>query len=91
MPDISSASNVIGKIFTSVGTPDLSGLDVFSKLILFIGLAILVFKDVKDEFLPNKLTFLRKGFFRWSVYIVLFAMILTLGVLDSGQFIYVNF
>ena len=91
MPDITSAGIVIGKIFTSVGTPDLSGLDVFSKLILFIGLAILVFKDVKDEFLPNKLVFLRKGFFRWSIYIVLFAMILTLGVLDSGQFIYVNF
>ena len=91
MPDITSAGIVIGKIFTSVGTPDLSGLDIFSKLILFIGLAILVFKDVKDEFLPNKLVFLRKGFFRWSIYIVLFAMILTLGVLDSGQFIYVNF
>ncbi len=91
MPDITSASIVIGKIFTSVGTPDLSGLDIFSKLILFIGLAILGFKDVKDEFLPNKMTFLRKGFFRWSIYIVLFAMILSLGVLDSGQFIYVNF
>lgn len=91
MPDITSACIVIGKIFTSIGTPDLSGLDIFSKLILFIGLAILVFKDMKDEFLPNKLTFLRKGFFRWSIYIVLFAMILSLGVLDSGQFIYVNF
>lgn len=91
MPDITSAGIVIGKIFTSVGTPDLSGLDIFSKLILFIGLAILVFKDVRDEFLPNKLVFLRKGFFRWSIYIVLFAMILSLGVLDSGQFIYVNF
>ena len=91
MPDITSAGIVIGKIFTSVGTPDLSGLDIFSKLILFIGLAILVFKDAKDEFLPNKLTFLSKGFFRWSIYIVLFVMILSLGVLDSGQFIYVNF
>lgn len=91
MPDITSAGAVVGKIFTNFGTPDLSGLDVFSKMILLIGLTILVFKDVKDEFLPNKLTFLRKGFFRWSIYVVLFAMILTLGVLDSGQFIYVNF
>ena len=91
MPDITSAGIVLGKIFTNIGTPDLSGLDIFSKLILFIGLAILIFKDVKDEFLPNKCTFLYKGFFRWSIYIVLFAIILTLGVLDSGQFIYVNF
>lgn len=91
MPDITGAGIVIGKIFTSIGKPDLSGLDIISKLILFIGLSILVIKDVRDEFLSNKLTFLRKGFFRWSIYIVLFVTILTLGVLDSGQFIYVNF
>ena len=91
MPDIASASTVVSKIFTSFGMPDLSGLDIFAKLILAIGVAILVFKDVKDEFLSNRFKFLNKGFFRWSIYIALFAMILTLGVLDSGQFIYVNF
>lgn len=91
MPDIVSASTVVGKIFTDFGALDLSGLDIFAKLILAVGVLILVFKDVKDEFLPTKFAFLQKGFFRWSIYIVLFAMILTLGVLDSGQFIYVNF
>lgn len=91
MPDIAGAGAVVGKIFTSFGMPDLSGLDVFAKLILVLGVAILVFKDVKEEFLPNRFKFLNQGFFRWSIYIVLFAMILTLGVLDSGQFIYVNF
>ena len=91
MPDITSACTVIGKIFTNVGILDLSDLDIFSKLILIIGLSILAFKDLKDEYFPRRLAFLRKGFFRWSFYIVLFAMILSLGVLDSGQFIYVNF
>lgn len=91
MPDIASASNVVGKIFTDFGALDLSGLDIFAKLILAVGVVILVFKDVKDEFMPTKFVFLQKGFFRWSIYIALFAMILTLGVLDSGQFIYVNF
>lgn len=91
MPDIASASTVVGKIFTSFGMPDFSGLDIFAKLILAIGIVILVFKDVKDEFMPTKFAFLQKGFFRWSIYIMLFAMILSLGVLDSGQFIYVNF
>ena len=91
MPDIASASTVVGKIFTDFGALDLSGLDIFAKLILAVGIVILVFKDVKDEFLPTKFAFLQNGFFRWSIYIVLFAMILTLGVLDSGQFIYVNF
>ena len=91
MPNISDVFGMIGQMAMSFGKPDLSDLKIYSKLIIFIGLSMLVFKDVKDEFLPNKLTFLRKGFFRWSIYIVLFAMILTLGVLDSGQFIYVNF
>ncbi len=91
MPDIASASTVVGKIFTDLGALDLSGLDIFAKLILAIGILILVFKDVKDEFMPTRFAFLQKGFFRWSIYITLFAMILTLGVLDSGQFIYVNF
>ena len=91
MPDVSSAGAVLGKIFTSFGRPDLSGMDIFSKLILCVGLAVLIFKDVKDEFLLDRFAFLYKGFFRWSIYIIIFAMILTLGVLDSGQFIYVNF
>lgn len=91
MPDIASASIVLSKIFSNVGTPDMTGVSIFSKMILVMGIVILVFKDVKDEFLPAKFAFLQKGFFRWSIYITLFAMILTLGVLDSGQFIYVNF
>lgn len=91
MPDIASAGAIFGKIFTSVGALDLNGLDVVTVLILFVSLAILLFKDFKDEFLPTKFAFLQKVPVRWSIYIILFAMILTLGVLDSGQFIYVNF
>ena len=91
MPDISSAVAVVGKIITSVGAPNLSGLEIYTIFILLVSLAILAFKDFKDEFLPTSFAFLQKGFFRWSIYIVLFAMIITLGVLDSGQFIYVNF
>jgi D-alanyl-lipoteichoic acid acyltransferase DltB (MBOAT superfamily) len=91
MPDIASACALLGKMFTSFGRPDLSGLDIIAKLILLIGGSILVFKDIKDEFITEEFTFLHGRFFRWSIYIVLFVMILSLGVLDSGQFIYVNF
>lgn len=91
MPDFQSACVVFSKIFTEFGKPDFTGLDIFAKLILAVGLAILIFKDIKDEFLFNRFEFLQRPFLRWSIYIVLFAMILTLGVLDSGQFIYVNF
>lgn len=91
MPDISSAGDIFNKILTDFGAPDLSALKIYNIIILLIGLSLLVFKDIKEEFLPDKFQFLHKNFFRWSIYIALFAMILTLGVLDSGQFIYVNF
>ena len=91
MPDFTSAGTVIAKIFTNFGTLDFSGLDIFAKLILVIGLVALIFKDIKDEYLTTRFAFLQKSFYRWTIYIALFAMILTLGVLDSGQFIYVNF
>ena len=91
MPDISSAGEISVKIFTSVGAPDLSGLEIYTVLILIVSLTTLFFKDIKDEFLPTKFAVLQKTPIRWSVYIILFSMILTLGVLDSGQFIYVNF
>lgn len=91
MPDITSAIQVFVKMFTDFGRPDLSGLDIFAKLILLISVTILLFKDFKDEFFPSKFAFLQKKVFRWAVYCGLFVMILSLGVLDSGQFIYVNF
>lgn len=91
MPDISSAGTVIGKIVTDYGIPDLSGLRFYNMVILLIGLTMLVFKEIREEFFPDSFHVFNKGIFRWSLYLVLFAMILTLGVLDSGQFIYVNF
>lgn len=91
MPNIGDAFSVIGKMFTDMGSLELTGLEIYTILILIVGLGALIFKDTKDEFFAAKLTFLQKGFFRWTIYILLFAMILTFGVLDSGQFIYVNF
>lgn len=91
MPDFASAGTVIVKIFTSFGAPDFSGLDIFAKLIIVLGLLVLVFKDFKDEYMSTRFAFLQKKIIRWTIYIVLFVMILSLGVLDSGQFIYVNF
>ena len=91
MPNISDACAVIGKIFTEFGAPDMTSMDLFVKLIIGMSLPILMFKDFKDEFFVNKMGFLNNVIVRWSVYVILFVMILSLGVLDSGQFIYVNF
>lgn len=91
MPNIGDAFRMIGSMVTKFGIPNLSDLEIFSKLILFVGIFILCFKDMRQEFFPTKFRFLQKSFFRWAIYILLFVMILALGVLDSGQFIYVNF
>ena len=91
MPNISDAFAFIRQMITDFGIPNLTDMNIFVRIIIATTLPILIFKDLKDEFFSNKLTFLNKGVVRWSVYIVLFVMILSIGVLDSGQFIYVNF
>lgn len=91
MPNISDAFSMIRSMYANVGIPDLSSMDIFVKLIILVSLPILLFKDLRDEFFSKKLEFLNKVFVRWSVYIILFVMIIAIGVLDSGQFIYVNF
>lgn len=91
MPNISDAFAFLGQIITDFGIPNLTDMDIFVRLIITVTLPILIFKDLKDEYFSDRQTFLNKGMVRWSIYIVLFVMVLSIGVLDSGQFIYVNF
>ena len=91
MPDISSAFDMIGRMFTNFGRVDLSDLGFTVISILGISLAVLCFKDMRDEFFPHKMKFLNGKVMRWAIYAVLFCMILTFGVLDGGQFIYGQF
>ncbi len=56
-----------------------------------VGIALLAFKDIKDEFFPGKLAMLDTRWCRWCIYVFLIALILSLGVLDGGDFIYMNF
>ena len=91
MPNISDSFGVIGRMFTNVGIPYLSDWGIPAILMSFTGLIILAFKDLRDEFFRNKLTFLDSKAARWIIYVVLFCMILNFGVLDGGSFIYVSF
>ena len=91
MPDLGSSWGMIARIFTDFSALELSGLSLYSKLIIILGLGVLVFKDIKDEFFPARLNFDRLPIIRWAIYIFVFVMILSVGVLDSGQFIYVSF
>lgn len=91
MPNISDAFGMIGRIFTVVGKLDLSDLSGTVLAIIPVSLALLIFKDLKDEYFTKKLRFLNAKAIRWCVYLFLFCSILLFGVLDGGQFIYGQF
>lgn len=91
MPNIGDAVVMIGRMFTDIGIPSLSDLGPAGIIIIAMALPILVFKDLREEFFPSRLRFLEKRVIRWGTYMSLFCMILLLGVLDGGQFIYVSF
>ena len=91
MPSIGDAFGMIGKMLANIGVPSLSDFGMKATIMSLIGLFILIFKDLRDEFFRNKFLFLDKKAVRWVVYVVLFCMILNFGVLDGGQFIYVSF
>ena len=91
MPDVESAFNMINQMFSNWGQLRLNDLNGTIWLILGLSLSMLFFKDIRDEFLCSKLRFVEFWPVRWAVYVALFCMILTFGVLDGGQFIYVSF
>lgn len=94
MPTIGESFEIIGKMLTDFGSIQFAQVfatGMFPLAIIFAGLMILFFKDSRDEFFSTKFHFLQKPVFRWTTYILLFVIILTSGVLDGGQFIYVNF
>ncbi len=89
MPTFMDSINVIKRIIMEPGTFN-SGLMMASDmLMLVIGLFVMLAKDTKDEFFKN--TPLLGNKLVWTVYVVLFAMILNFGILDGGSFIYVSF
>jgi hypothetical protein len=57
------------------------------------GLLVLSFKDLRDEYFPNRLRLLNNNnkVIRWVTYALVFIAIVTSGVLGSDQFIYANF
>lgn len=92
MPDIGSACEVVLKIVTGFGVFDVTAFGGITNIVLsIVGIAFLLSKDLKDEFLLTGMRWLYKPVIRWSFYLFLFAFIIAFGVLDGGQFIYVNF
>lgn len=93
MPAIGDALVVIAKIFTDPGYFDIrNGFGTAAGVIMaFVGLSVLVFKEVREEFFPTRMSWLMRPIVRMMCYVILFCLIISIGVLDSSQFIYVTF
>lgn len=88
MPTIDGAFDFFARMATSFNSGEVLHDQQTS---IAIGLPILLFKDLRDEFFPSRLRWLDSPVCRRAIYLMLFALIIFMGVLDGGQFIYVNF
>lgn len=93
MPTLTDACNVIARIF-DLSLPMTLFIDLIPNLpFTIIGLMFLFIKDLRDEFFPDRFKLINSKFLiiRWSTFILIISMILSMGVLSSDQFIYANF
>lgn len=92
MPTLTDAFNIIVRIFTDHSSQSLlAKADNRDILFMFIGTMTLLFVELRQEYFPNSLRWLDSYWCRWILYVTAFCMILSMGVLDSGSFIYVSF
>lgn len=93
MPTISGSFEIISKMLNNRGS--LNIVDIYNGtapiFIVVLGLALLLLNDLVKEYGIRWFSFLRKPVFQWCWFILLFVLILSIGVLDGGQFIYASF
>lgn len=89
-PSIGVAVDYIGRIFTfAAGSNETGGFT--NMLIVFAMIFMTVIYDIRAEWMKGKLIFLQKPAIKMAFYVFIFVIILSLGCLDGGQFIYVSF
>lgn len=91
MPTLHDSLAFIHSIFFNFGTFQVDPLDIISIYSLGVALPIFFAKDLYDEFFKGKFKWIEKPVIKWVFYILIFCIMISMGVLDSGQFIYVNF
>lgn len=92
MPTIEDTAAIFTQIFTSFNGEILANTSNSDKLLMFLGISILFAKEAIEEYFPDKLMSIkRNSTIRYATYIILFSLIISIGALDSGQFIYVSF
>ena len=88
IPSIDETWDIITKIFTSFSGDILANTNNSDKLLMLTGILILLIKEITEEFFNGEKLWSRINFGgRFIIYTILFIMIISIGVLDSGQFI----
>jgi D-alanyl-lipoteichoic acid acyltransferase DltB (MBOAT superfamily) len=93
MPTLADACGVISRIFDFCLPISVYMHGFTATFYIGLGVAILLFKDVRDEFFPKKMLLFESRYIvvRWVSYLFVMAMILLSGVFSADQFIYANF
>lgn len=92
MQSLTDAANVIAIIFSNHNMT-FNSVTPSMLLMILLSVSIVIIKDLTDEFLPvhRQLMTHRYIVVRWTVYVFLTVIILSCGVFDASQFIYVMF
>lgn len=92
MPTLNDACNFIARIFTQHQPQEFMNMaSKTDKLLTFFAIILLFLAELRAEYLKDKFKFLDSSWGRWLIYISLFCIVLCIGALDSGAFIYANF
>lgn len=88
--NLNDAFIVIAKIFTNPGGLFIDATTIGYALPMLL---ILMLKDFRDEFFPKKFPLFESGniVVRFAAYLLVLFLIINMGVLDAGQFIYFQF
>ncbi len=90
MPTISDSFELLGHMVKD-GLSPMTLTDETNLLYFLIALPILIFVDTWEEFFKGKSRLENNTYVKWAFAVFLVLCILTVGVLDSGQFIYAKF
>lgn len=92
MPTFDDAYGLISQILNiDTSQPFMAKACNSDKFFSLLALSIILAVEIREEYLRNHTKWLDKKVVRFFIYVILFCMILSTGVLDASSFIYVNF
>jgi D-alanyl-lipoteichoic acid acyltransferase DltB (MBOAT superfamily) len=93
MPTVEDSCAFIGRILDFSMPLIVYSPEKSNAVFMFLGIGLLLFKDIKDEYYSLKHLFFNSKFtlIRWLSYLSIIVLIMLAGVFGADQFIYANF